>query len=393
MWEGIEARIVENDRDAVVPLRRAFLAELVGSDLRPGTATKKMVAFDTTGGERLVWQVEAAAQNFYLHRKWSDRVEAAGFVAKLFPYQNGQKDGARHSGLSRDWSFGTSDCVQVRVDSVGRLKELIALSAVNYFVEPAREDRRSQVKIRVGDLHGLLGPSFTAAAVSDAISDPIFAETAGITRIGYSGAAQSDDETFTFAFEQTGKTEPMISTEIALPTNLILYGPPGTGKTYHTAFEAVRLCLGDQVAAAMLKDRKAVMEAYRALVSEGRVEFVTFHQSMSYEEFVEGLRPETGSSSGAEPSEGGAQSGGFALKVKDGLFKRIRDASCEPSRLSRASASARKSGFFLPAAKRRIAPKSSRRTMASSPLSGSSVTWSTRDRKVSAAWVWPSASL
>ncbi len=116
MWEGIEARIVENDRDAVVPLRRAFLAELVGSDLRPGTATKKMVAFDTTGGERLVWQVEAAAQNFYLHRKWSDRVEAAGFVAKLFPYQNGQKDGARHSGLSRDWSFGTSDCVQVRVD-------------------------------------------------------------------------------------------------------------------------------------------------------------------------------------------------------------------------------------------------------------------------------------
>ncbi|NEX48825.1 hypothetical protein [Pseudotabrizicola algicola] len=127
MWEGIEARVVENDRDAVVPLRRAFLAELVRSDLRPGTATKKMVAFDTTGGERLVWQVEATAQNFFLHRKWSDRVEAAGFVVKLFLYQNGQKDGARHSGLSRDWSFRTSDCIQVRVDSVGRLKELIAL--------------------------------------------------------------------------------------------------------------------------------------------------------------------------------------------------------------------------------------------------------------------------
>jgi len=67
------------------------------------------------------------------------------------------------------------------------------------------------------------------------------------------------------------------------------------------------------------------MEAYRKLVSEGRVEFVTFHQSMSYEEFVEGLRPETGSPSGAEPSEGVARSAGFALRVKDGLFKRISE--------------------------------------------------------------------
>ncbi|MBU9697275.1 AAA family ATPase [Rhodobacteraceae bacterium HSP-20] len=203
--------------------------------------------------------------------------------------------------------------------------ERVRLCAVNYFVEPAREDQRSQVEVRVGDLHRLLGPSFTVADVSDSISDPVFADTAGITLIGRSGAAQSEDETFTFAFEQTGKTEPMTSTEIALPTNLILYGPPGTGKTYHTAFEAVRLCLGDQAADAMRNDRKAVMEAYRTLVSEGRVEFVTFHQSMSYEEFVEGLRPETGSSGGAELSDGSAQGGGFTLKVKDGLFKRISE--------------------------------------------------------------------
>ncbi len=46
-------------------------------------------------------------------------------------------------------------------------------------------------------------------------------------------------------------------------TNLILYGPPGTGKTFATAFEAVRLCLGEAAAAPLSEDRDALMEVYR----------------------------------------------------------------------------------------------------------------------------------
>ena len=104
--------------------------------------------------------------------------------------------------------------------------------------------------------------------------------------------------------------------EIPMPTppvNLVLYGPPGTGKTYSTAKEAVRLC-GEPVP----KERAALMETYQQLRATGRVEFVTFHQSMSYEDFVEGRQPVTGSDEDDDNS-----TGGFRLETKHGIFRRI----------------------------------------------------------------------
>lgn len=108
------------------------------------------------------------------------------------------------------------------------------------------------------------------------------------------------------------------------PVNLILCGPPGTGKTFSTAAEAVELC-GEPVP----ENRAAVMAAYKRLLAAGRIEFVTFHQSMSYEEFVEGLRPETRGAEGQEPDTDKPETVGFRLKVEDGIFKRI----CERARL------------------------------------------------------------
>ena len=101
-------------------------------------------------------------------------------------------------------------------------------------------------------------------------------------------------------------------------TNTILYGPPGTGKTYKTAERAVECCNGSAGAT----PRNELMEQYEELREEGRITFVTFHQSYGYEEFIEGLRPEI-------------IDGQIAYSVRPGVFREVCAAAVERSQLVR----------------------------------------------------------
>jgi len=98
---------------------------------------------------------------------------------------------------------------------------------------------------------------------------------------------------------------------LSYPLNQILYGPPGTGKTYTTAKRAVQICDGSSPG-----DRAALMNRYRTLIDEKRISFVSFHQSFSYEEFIEGIRPELSEHADTEQEQ-------LFYKVEDGLFKKI----------------------------------------------------------------------
>ena len=73
---------------------------------------------------------------------------------------------------------------------------------------------------------------------------------------------------------------------LLLKKNIILQGAPGTGKTYKTAALALSIC-GETIP----EKHEDVMKRYDELQKEGRIGFCTFHQSMDYEDFVEGIKP------------------------------------------------------------------------------------------------------
>jgi len=89
------------------------------------------------------------------------------------------------------------------------------------------------------------------------------------------------------------------------PLNQILYGAPGTGKTYKTKQIAVEIINGKKE-----RSRKEINDEYEELLQAKKVLFTTFHQSLSYEDFIEGIKPMT-------------VEGRVTYEVKDGIFKRF----------------------------------------------------------------------
>lgn len=90
--------------------------------------------------------------------------------------------------------------------------------------------------------------------------------------------------------------------------NIILQGAPGTGKTYRIPELVVRLC--EPEFDANNATRKELMSVYNRLKEEKRVMFTTFHQSMDYEDWLEGLRPVL-------------ENDQVTYKIELGIFKRL----------------------------------------------------------------------
>ena len=100
-----------------------------------------------------------------------------------------------------------------------------------------------------------------------------------------------------------------------IPLNQILYGPPGTGKTYATINKALEILKSYDEITEIPEGRQEQKEIFDTFVAKGQIEFVTFHQSYGYEEFVEGIKPDLDSQS--------AESSNVRYIIKDGIFKKL----------------------------------------------------------------------
>lgn len=194
--------------------------------------------------------------------------------------------------------------------------------ALDNYIAPARAKGEPVARIRAGDVHNALGLANAHANVCQALRGGKFQKLAGVGVPSFTGPDNSSTTTFSYVLEPGSSAQ---GTHVIMdaPTNLILYGPPGTGKTYATTAEAVRLCDGLPADDPLLIDwsRRGELRArYEKLADAGQIRLVTFHQSYSYEDFVEGLRPVTDSGvEGGDPVPGA----GFRLEPKRGIFREI----------------------------------------------------------------------
>jgi hypothetical protein len=96
------------------------------------------------------------------------------------------------------------------------------------------------------------------------------------------------------------------------PLNQILYGPPGTGKTYNTILKSAQIIEPEKA----INDFDEALKIFNSNLGD-RIEFITFHQNYSYEDFIQGLRPDVESK------------GHLSFEKKDGVFKQIADKALQ----------------------------------------------------------------
>jgi 5-methylcytosine-specific restriction endonuclease McrBC GTP-binding regulatory subunit McrB len=110
------------------------------------------------------------------------------------------------------------------------------------------------------------------------------------------------------------------------PVNMILYGPPGTGKTYGTITQAVAIIEQKAITELEQEHRKEIKRRFDRYRNAGRIGMVTFHQSFSYEDFMEGIKPIMNE----EEKDGG----GVSYQIEDGIFKTMAESAATLKNLS-----------------------------------------------------------
>lgn len=245
--------------------------------LRP--STESVVVFS----QRL-WTSAALSTPFELRlSEWALRKGTLPFSLGAAPFPTTMHGGVAESQAARTARFCTDTGLTFESDV------------------RAMGDGKGMLRRRLGDYYAQIGATTKTVIVISPQQDGSFF-------IGRKGSSPQPVRT---------PVVPPLRPESSAPLNQILFGPPGTGKTYHAIDKALEI-LDPAFLREHARDRAALKARFDVLAAAGQVQFVTFHQSFSYEDFVEGLRAESDEESGA-----------LRYEVADGVFKRL----CESARL------------------------------------------------------------
>ena len=259
-----------------------------------------------------VFSEEAIAQLLLSYGDWAevDSVSAKSWVEgfdewaqKFVSQSHGRKEGQKQR-TPFGWKKNRTKKIAWISTSIALLPDIRVaqkrIRTLEFFVERTNAefslaDLAADAWLEVVDRH-----IESATEFADLIA-PISKRTSKRSKNAQTGAGFS---------ERSGDT---MSNTPKFPLNQILYGPPGTGKTYIAIEKAVEICDG-----VVSDDRKAVVERFQELKCDGRVDFVTFHQSYGYEEFVEGIRPIL-----VGEQESTIEKGEVQYECRAGVFRRI----------------------------------------------------------------------
>ena len=113
-----------------------------------------------------------------------------------------------------------------------------------------------------------------------------------------------------FDMLQETSVDYQVNKSLSFPLNAILQGPPGTGKTYQTVNYALSIIEDRPLKELSIEPRTELRKRFESYQEEGRIQFITFHQSYTYEDFVEGIKPI-------------AHEGQILYGIEHGIFKQI----------------------------------------------------------------------
>lgn len=114
------------------------------------------------------------------------------------------------------------------------------------------------------------------------------------------------------------KVNKEMSNKILQPLNRILFGAAGTGKTFNTINHAISIIEDKSLEELQTETREELKKRFDNYKNQGQIKFVTFHQSFSYEDFVEGIRAKTD------------DQGNLTYDEESGVFKELcEDAEAE----------------------------------------------------------------